>query len=143
MSSVYKGGKIVVSFTLFRPRTEQQNPNNSSHSTLRFQPTAFTSNHFLAKTATPAHHVSSSTLFSTTEDKMPAVGQGFGGFTASNSENRRVVPESPGDRPVFKVVYVVLESQYQSSMTAAVKRINAGSKNMAVECVGYLLEEVS
>ena len=54
-----------------------------------------------------------------------------------------MVPESPGDRPVFKVVYVVLESQYQSSMTAAVKRINAGSKNMAVECVGYLLEEVS
>jgi len=42
----------------------------------------------------------------------------------------------------MKVVYVVLESQYQSSMTAAVKRINAGSENMAVECVGYLLEEL-
>jgi magnesium chelatase subunit H len=67
---------------------------------------------------------------------------GGGMFTATNSESRRVVPENPGDRPVMKVVYVVLESQYQSSLTAAVKRINAGSENMAVECVGYLLEEL-
>merc|ERR1719293_384565 len=71
----------------------------------------------------------------------PVVGPG-GGFTASNAENRRVVPEDPRGRPVVKVVYVVLERQYQSSMTAAVKRINAGSDNMAVECVGYLLEEL-
>jgi len=63
-------------------------------------------------------------------------------FTATNSESRRVVPENPGDRPTMKVVYVVLESQYQSSMTAAVKRINAGNENMNVECVGYLLEEL-
>jgi len=67
---------------------------------------------------------------------------GRGGFTATNSESRRVVPEDVRGRPVMKVVYVVLESQYQSSMTAAVKRINAGSDNMAVECVGYLLEEL-
>ena len=66
----------------------------------------------------------------------------MGGFTATNAENRRVVPEDPRGRPTMKVVYVVLESQYQSSMTAAVKRINAGSENMAVECVGYLLEEL-
>ena len=65
-----------------------------------------------------------------------------GGFTATNAENRRVVPEDPRGRPTMKIVYVVLESQYQSSMTAAVKRINAGSDNMAVECVGYLLEEL-
>ena len=63
-------------------------------------------------------------------------------FTASNSESRRVVPEDVRGRPVMKIVYVVLESQYQASMTAAVKRINAGSENMAVECVGYLLEEL-
>lgn len=63
-------------------------------------------------------------------------------FTASNSESRRVVPENPNGRPTMKVVYVVLESQYQSSLTAAVKRINAGNDNMAVECVGYLLEEL-
>lgn len=67
---------------------------------------------------------------------------GGGMFTASNSESRRVVPENPNGRPTMKVVYVVLESQYQSSMTGAVKRINAGSENMAVECVGYLLEEL-
>ena len=66
----------------------------------------------------------------------------MGGFTATNAESRRVLPEDPRDRPTMKVVYVVLESQYQSSMTAAVKRINAGSENMAVECVGYLLEEL-
>ena len=27
-------------------------------------------------------------------------------------------------------------------MTGAVKRVNAGSENMAIECVGYLLEEL-
>lgn len=67
---------------------------------------------------------------------------GGGMFTASNSESRRVLPENPNGRPTMKVVYVVLESQYQSSLTAAVKRINAGNDNMAVECVGYLLEEL-
>jgi len=65
-----------------------------------------------------------------------------GMFTASNAENRRIVPEDARGRPTMKIVYVVLESQYQSSMTAAAKRINAGSDNMAVECVGYLLEEL-
>jgi magnesium chelatase subunit H len=72
----------------------------------------------------------------------PEVGKGGGMFTASNAESRRVVPEDVRGRPVMKIVYVVLESQYQSSLTAAAKRINAGSENMAVECVGYLLEEL-
>jgi len=72
----------------------------------------------------------------------PTTGGRSGGFTATNSESRRVVPEDVNGRPTMKIVYVVLESQYQSSMTAAVKRINAGSDNMAVECVGYLLEEL-
>merc|ERR1712238_337065 len=57
-------------------------------------------------------------------------------------ESRRIVPDNVDGRPTMKVVYVVLESQYQSSMTAAVKRINAANPNMAVECVGYLLEEL-
>lgn len=70
------------------------------------------------------------------------VGGRGGMFTQSNAENRRIVPEDVRDRPTMKIVYVVLESQYQSSMTAAAKRINAGSDNMAVECVGYLLEEL-
>jgi magnesium chelatase subunit H len=77
-----------------------------------------------------------------TTDSIAVSGGMGGGFTATNSENRRVVPEDVRGRPTMKVVYVVLESQYQSSMTAAVKRINAGSETMAVECVGYLLEEL-
>ena len=78
-----------------------------------------------------------------TEPDTEIGGSGRGGmFTANNADSRRVVPEDARGRPVMKVVYVVLESQYQSSMTAAVKRINAGSDNMAVECVGYLLEEL-
>ena len=75
-------------------------------------------------------------------DTGAAIGGGGGMFTASNVENRRILPENPNGRPTMKVVYVVLESQYQSSLTAAVKRINAGSENMAVESVGYLLEEL-
>ena len=55
---------------------------------------------------------------------MVATGPGL--FTQSNPADRRVVPDEVGDRKVFKVVYVVLESQYQSSLTAACKRINAG-----------------
>merc|ERR1719246_113205 len=78
-----------------------------------------------------------------TDPTESVVGGGGGGmFTTSNSENRRIVPEDVRGRPVMKVVYVVLESQYQSSMTGAVKRVNAGSDNMAIECVGYLLEEL-
>jgi len=76
-----------------------------------------------------------------TDPQISEGGRG-GMFTATNSENRRVIPEDVRGRPTMKIVYVVLESQYQSSMTAAVKRINAGSDNMAVECVGYLLEEL-
>ena len=47
-------------------------------------------------------------------------------FTSSTPDDRRVVPDDVAGREVFKVVYVVLESQYQSSLTTACKRINAG-----------------
>lgn len=87
-------------------------------------------------------HSRSTALNMVVTDPTTDGGMGGGMFTASNSENRRVIPEDVRGRPTMKVVYVVLESQYQSSMTAAVKRINAGSENMAVECVGYLLEEL-
>ena len=52
--------------------------------------------------------------------------------------------ENPtGARAPLKVVYVVLESQYQSSMSAAVKAINDNENSgVACECVGYLLEEL-
>ena len=74
--------------------------------------------------------------------KVDAMGKAGGMFTASNTESRRIVPEDVRGRPTMKVVYVVLESQYQSSLTGAVKRVNAGNDNMAIECVGYLLEEL-
>lgn len=41
-----------------------------------------------------------------------------------------------------KVTYVVLESQYQSSLTKACQRINESRDDVCVECVGYLLEEL-
>ena len=40
------------------------------------------------------------------------------------------------------MVYVVLEAQYQSALTQAVKNINANRNNVCVEVVGYLLEEL-
>jgi len=67
---------------------------------------------------------------------------GSGLFTSSNPEERRVVPDDPNGRATFKVVYVVLESQYQASLTAACKRINAGQPDVCVECSGYILEEL-
>ena len=33
----------------------------------------------------------------------------MGGFTATNAESRRVIPEDPRGRPTMKVVYVVLD----------------------------------
>lgn len=50
---------------------------------------------------------------------------GGGLFTSTNPEIRRVVPENVNGRTKLKVVYVVLEAQYQSALTAAVKNINA------------------
>lgn len=57
------------------------------------------------------------------------------------SPSLSVVPTANG-RKKFKVVYVVLESQYQSTLTAACTRINEKQDNVCVECVGYLLEEL-
>jgi magnesium chelatase subunit H len=42
----------------------------------------------------------------------------------------------------MKVVYVVLEPQYQSSLSAAVHSINQSNPNLAVEINGYLIEEL-
>jgi hypothetical protein len=49
---------------------------------------------------------------------------GGGLFTSTNPESRRVVPQDPRGRTKLKVVYVVLEAQYQSALTAAVTNIN-------------------
>ncbi len=63
-------------------------------------------------------------------------------FTNSSPETKRVVPTDLQGRVRFKIVYVVLESQYQSALTKACHAINAGGEGVAVEAVGYLLEEL-
>eukprot|EP00884_Botryococcus_braunii_P002250 jgi/Botrbrau1/12025/Bobra.0293s0002.1 len=85
--------------------------------------------------------------FSNEDPKKPVnlnLGGGPGGglFTSTSPELRRVVPDNVGKRKLVKVVYVVLEAQYQSSLTTAVKRINASREEVCMEIVGYLLEEL-
>jgi magnesium chelatase subunit H len=72
-----------------------------------------------------------------------SLGEGMmgGGFTNVDPESRRIVPEANG-RTQLKVVYVVLEAQYQASLGAAVNKINAHRKEVCVELSGYLLEEL-
>jgi len=77
-----------------------------------------------------------------TDEAMLSTGPGGGLFTSSNPEDRRVRPDDPKGRKQFKIVYVVLESQYQASMTAAAKKINENQDGVCVEVVGYLLEEL-
>ena len=74
------------------------------------------------------------------DDEIAGMGGG-GYFTNSSPETRRVIPDEKG-RAKFKVVYVVLESQYQSSLTKACTAINDKQSGVCVECVGYLLEEL-
>jgi magnesium chelatase subunit H len=85
------------------------------------------------------------------ESGIMDLSQGAGMFTSSNPEDRRIGQElyqaakanPAGPKAPLKVVYVVLESQYQSSMTEAVTAINANANSgVACECVGYLLEEL-
>ncbi|KAA6426638.1 MAG: magnesium chelatase subunit H [Trebouxia sp. A1-2] len=80
-----------------------------------------------------------------TEPIRVSIGDGPSGggglFTSTNPEVRRVAPTANG-RTRVKLVYVVLEAQYQSALTQAVKNINANRTNVCVEVVGYLLEEL-
>ncbi|XP_062225104.1 magnesium-chelatase subunit ChlH, chloroplastic [Phragmites australis] len=72
-----------------------------------------------------------------------AVAGGNGLFTQTNPDVRRVVPPEQRGLPRVKVVYVVLEAQYQSSVTAAVQQLNADPRRAAAfEVVGYLVEEL-
>jgi magnesium chelatase subunit H len=70
-------------------------------------------------------------------------------FTNTNPEVRRVVPteqQMKGKTTMVKVVYVVLEAQYQASLSEAVEKLNnrdeQTSGGVAIEIVGYLLEEL-
>jgi len=97
----------------------------------------------LPKLRTTSAGVASALQMAISDESMISTSGGAGGFfTNSNPEDRRVTPENVNGRKKFKVVYVVLESQYQASMTVACKRINAGQENVCVESVGYLLEEL-
>jgi magnesium chelatase subunit H len=63
-------------------------------------------------------------------------------FTHVKPAIRHIVPGDLQGRSLIKVVYVVLEPQYQSSLSAAVRSINQSNPNLAIEISGYLLEEL-
>jgi magnesium chelatase subunit H len=63
-------------------------------------------------------------------------------FTQVKSTIRHIAPDDVRGRHLIKVVYVVLESQYQSSLSQAVREINANHPNLAIEISGYLIEEL-
>ncbi|AFY41064.1 magnesium chelatase subunit H [Nostoc sp. PCC 7107] len=63
-------------------------------------------------------------------------------FTHVKSTIRHIAPENLRGRNLIKVVYVVLESQYQSALSQAVRTINANSPDLAIEISGYLIEEL-
>jgi magnesium chelatase subunit H len=63
-------------------------------------------------------------------------------FTNVKSTIRHITPADIRGRQLLKVVYVVLEPQYQSSISAAVNAINDHNPKIAIEISGYLLEEL-
>ncbi len=63
-------------------------------------------------------------------------------FTHVKPAVRHVTPDNVGGRSLLKVVYVVLEPQYQSSISTAVRAINQNHPHLAVEISGYLIEEL-
>ena len=63
-------------------------------------------------------------------------------FTNVKSTIRHITPADIRGRQLLKVVYVVLEPQYQSAISAAVNAINDHNPKVAIEISGYLLEEL-
>ena len=66
---------------------------------------------------------------------------GNGLFTTIDPESRRVVPDVRG-RVKVKVVYVVLEAQYQAALSKAVNNINSTNTKVEGEreqCAGGLV----
>jgi magnesium chelatase subunit H len=63
-------------------------------------------------------------------------------FTNVKSTIRHIAPADIRGRQLLKVVYVVLEPQYQSAISAAVNAINDHNPKVAIEISGYLLEEL-
>lgn len=98
----------------------------------------------LSSFVAPRRVASRSSLQMVSTAPMPKLDsmQTGGMFTNSSPETKRVVPTNMEGKTRFKIVYVVLESQYQSSLTKACNSINAGKEGVAIEAVGYLLEEL-
>ena len=63
-------------------------------------------------------------------------------FTHVKPTIRHIAPDNLQGRSLIKVVYVVLESQYQSAISTAVRSINKNNPNLAIEISGYLIEEL-
>jgi len=63
-------------------------------------------------------------------------------FTHVKSTIRSITPDAQDSRSLVKVVYVVLEPQYQSTLTAAVNAINKNNPHVAIQVSGYLIEEL-
>ncbi|MFM2428934.1 MAG: hypothetical protein RLZZ511_147 [Cyanobacteriota bacterium] len=63
-------------------------------------------------------------------------------FTYTKPSIRHIQPEDLRGRKLVRVVYVVLEPQYQSALSAAVNSINSKHPEIAVEVSGYLIEEL-
>jgi len=63
-------------------------------------------------------------------------------FTRVKSTIRHIAPDDLQGRSLIKVVYVVLEPQYQSALSAAVRHINDTHPDLAFDIRGYLIEEL-
>ncbi len=63
-------------------------------------------------------------------------------FTYVKPTVRHIKPDNLNGRSLLKIVYVVLEAQYQSALSAAVRSINKNNPNLAIEISGYLIEEL-
>ncbi len=63
-------------------------------------------------------------------------------FTHVKPTVRHIAPDDLNGRRLVKVVYVVLEPQYQSSLSSAIRSINANNSQVAFEVSGYLIEEL-
>ena len=63
-------------------------------------------------------------------------------FTYVKPTVRHIKPKNVNGRSLLKIVYVVLEAQYQSALSAAVHSINQNHPNLAIEISGYLIEEL-
>jgi magnesium chelatase subunit H len=63
-------------------------------------------------------------------------------FTNVKPTVRHIAPDDLNGRSLVKVVYVVLEPQYQSALSSAIRAINTHNSEVAFEVSGYLIEEL-